>query len=43
LPIAYTVRIETSGDQVFQHSHPAADGPYASDAFDIGSHIMVKP
>ena len=23
LPIAYTVRIETSGDQVFQHSHPA--------------------
>ena len=29
LPIAYTVRIETSGDQVFQHSHPAADGPYA--------------
>ena len=43
LPIAYTVRIETSGDQVFQHSHPAADGPYANDAFDIGSHIMVKP
>ena len=23
LPIAYTVRIETTGAQVFQHSHPA--------------------
>ena len=25
LPIAYTVRIETTGAEVFQHSHPAAD------------------
>ena len=23
LPIAYTVRIETTGAEVFQHSHPA--------------------
>lgn len=23
LPIAYTVRIETTGAQVFQHSHPS--------------------
>jgi hypothetical protein len=46
LPIAYTVRIETSGDQVFQHSHPAVDAPYANEGFDpasLGSHIMAKP
>jgi hypothetical protein len=46
LPIAYTVRIETSGDQVFQHSHPAVDGTYGSEAFDtstLGSHFLAKP
>lgn len=26
-PIAYTVRIETTGAQVFQHSHPSFDAP----------------
>jgi hypothetical protein len=26
LPIAYTVRIETTGAQVFQHSHPSFEG-----------------
>ena len=26
LPIAYTMRIETTGAQVFQHTHVAADG-----------------
>ena len=26
LPIAYTLRIETLGAQVFQHTHPGADG-----------------
>jgi hypothetical protein len=25
LPIAYTVRIETTGARVFQHSHPAVE------------------
>ena len=34
LPIAYTVRIETSGAEVFQHSHPAAGAPYSVDTFD---------
>jgi hypothetical protein len=24
-PIAYTLRIETTGDQVFQHTHPCFD------------------
>ena len=24
LPIAYTLRIETSGTQVYQHTHPSA-------------------
>jgi len=27
LPIAYTLRIETTGAQVFQHSHPGAVAP----------------
>jgi hypothetical protein len=26
LPIAYTLRIETLGAQVFQHTHPSASG-----------------
>lgn len=26
-PIAYTVRIETTGAQTYQHTHPAFDGP----------------
>lgn len=32
LPIAYTVRIETTGAQVFQHSHPAFENPYHGEA-----------
>jgi len=36
LPIAYTVRIETTGAQVFQHSHPAFESPFAA---DVGSGI----
>ena len=26
-PIAYTLRIETTGSQVFQHTHPAFEAP----------------
>jgi len=29
LPIAYTLRIETLGAQVFQHTHPSAANPAA--------------
>ena len=25
-PIAYTIRVETNGGQVFQHSHPSFEG-----------------
>ena len=32
LPIAYTIRIETTGAQVFQHSHPAFENPYNGEA-----------
>ncbi|HET9264093.1 MAG TPA: hypothetical protein VFO14_13655 [Vicinamibacterales bacterium] len=31
LPIAYTVRIETTGAQVFQHSHPSFEHQYNGD------------
>ena len=35
LPIAYTVRIETTGAEVFQHAHAgAADEPAKADIFD---------
>ena len=46
LPLAYTVRIETTGAQVFQHSHPAVDGHYGGESFEpngIASHAMAKP
>jgi hypothetical protein len=31
LPIAYTLRIETLGAQVFQHTHPSAAGELVSE------------
>jgi len=39
LPIAYTVRIETTGAQVFQHTHAIApeESP-KTDAFSTGTH-----
>ena len=46
LPIAYTVRIETTGAEVFQHSHPAASGAYEAPHFEnapIGAHALIKP
>jgi len=46
LPIAYTVRIETTGAEVFQHSHPAAGGAYEVPTFESASvtaHAMTKP
>jgi hypothetical protein len=45
LPIAYTVRIETTGAEVFQHSHPATSGAYEAPQFEdapIG-HALTKP
>lgn len=46
LPIAYTVRIETTGAEVFQHSHPAGNGPYGTESFEVPAlspHVMIKP
>ena len=46
LPIAYTVRIETTGAQVYQHSHPAFDaacpGDGAHPAFDLSGVDALK-
>ena len=45
LPIAYTVRIETTGAQVFQHSHPAFDSSLAADGsagFDTTGIPILK-
>jgi hypothetical protein len=39
LPITYTVRIETTGAEVFQHAHAAADEPAKTDIFNtVGSN-----
>jgi hypothetical protein len=48
LPIAYTVRIETTGAEVFQHSHPAADtdNPYGNATFEappMSASALTKP
>ena len=40
LPITYTVRIETTGAQVFQHSHPACDSAYGGDAAPFDTPAM---
>ncbi len=47
LPIAYTVRIETTGAQVFQHSHPSFEAAYnggdpTQPAFDQPSISLLK-
>lgn len=34
LPIAYTVRIETTGAEVFQHAHAGASEAVSTDSFD---------
>jgi hypothetical protein len=47
LPIAYTVRIETTGAQTFQHTHPSFGDPYQNDAtqgsLDLANLPMLKP
>ena len=45
LPIAYTVRIETTGSQVFQHTHGGAPERIQSEAFESpmpSSHRVVQ-
>jgi hypothetical protein len=39
LPIAYTVRIETTGAEVFQHAHAAADEPAKRDLFETAGNV----
>jgi len=52
LPIAYTLRIETTGAEVFQHGHPAGEIPYGNGSFDAtplaghtpqAAQAMTKP
>jgi len=39
LPIAYTLRIETCGAKVFQHTHPSAQAP----SIRVPSEFSVGP
>jgi hypothetical protein len=34
------VRIETTGAQIFQHSHPAVNGPYAEPFEPTGLSVL---
>jgi hypothetical protein len=46
LPIAYTIRIETTGAQVFQHTHAAAEEPAKpTDLFEpvVGPNGVGRP
>ena len=39
LPIAYTIRIETTGAQVFQHTHAGTEEPARADAFEAVAKV----
>lgn len=40
LPIAYTIRIETIGSQVFQHTHAGAEQPSAQPSPEVAARIL---
>ena len=40
MPIAYTIRIETTGAQVFQHTHAAPQNRQRAEATDAVSNAM---
>ena len=40
-PIAYTVRIETTGAQVYQHTHPTFDNPLTQSARVALSSVLA--
>jgi hypothetical protein len=39
LPIAYTLRIETTGAQVFQHTHSGGESSSRLDSFDAVAKV----
>ena len=43
LPIAYTLRVETLGAQVFQHTHPAANPELSSEPARRPNGAAVLP
>jgi hypothetical protein len=40
-PIAYTLRVETTGAQVYQHTHPTFDNPLAKSARAVLSSALA--
>ena len=36
-PLAYTIRIETTGAQVYQHTHPSFDAGLTASVLPLGS------
>lgn len=43
LPIAYTLRVETLGAQVFQHTHPSANVEFKGEPTRRSSGATVLP
>jgi hypothetical protein len=42
LPIAYTLRIETTGAQVFQHTHAGSDEPMRAETLHAGGNGHLR-
>jgi hypothetical protein len=41
-PLAYTIRIETTGAQVYQHTHPSFDGGMSASALPVSSILTIR-
>jgi hypothetical protein len=41
-PIAYTIRIETTGAQVFQYTHPSFDAGMSAAVLPLNSGLAVR-
>jgi hypothetical protein len=41
-PIAYTIRVETTGAQVYQYTHPAFDGGMSATVLPVKSAVAIR-
>lgn len=41
-PLAYTIRIETTGAQVYQHTHPSFDAGMPAAVLPLSSTLSIR-
>ena len=41
-PLAYTIRIETTGAQVYQHTHPSFDAGIPATVLPLSSTLSIR-